>query len=201
MHAQARAISLQPDAPMFGGDGTDNVVSSADSEAEPPSLPPSSTSFATCNLAACNLAAALLDALPRPSPLPPGVKCNVETRTRMPAVEWSAFAEPHKPTRTDSELYHAWYAIAHQDYKEALAVLQESEAVMTTALTDVHISIHMHATLHNVARAMTTAVEERRDTALHIMCNREAPSSERLMKRMLFNYIRRTNGERPGLHT
>ena len=36
MHAQARAISLQPDAPMFHRDGgTDNVVSSAGSKAEP----------------------------------------------------------------------------------------------------------------------------------------------------------------------
>ena len=116
MHAQARAISLQPDAPMFGGDGTDNVVSSADSEAEPP------TTFAICNSAA-----AVIGALPLPSPLPPGANGNVETRTRMPAVEWSAFAEPHKPTRIDNELYHDWYAIAYQDYKQALAILQESE--------------------------------------------------------------------------
>ena len=184
--------SRTPRGLAFGGDGTDNVVSSADSEAEPPSLPPSSTTFA-----ACNLAAALLGALPLPSPLPPGVNGNVETRTRMPAVEWSAFAEPHKPTRIDNELYHAWYAIAHQDYKEALALLQESEAVMTT----VHTSTHMHANLQNVALAMATAVEDRRDTALHIMCNREAASSEELMRTVVFNYARRNLDTLGGIST
>jgi hypothetical protein len=134
---------------MVGMDVTDNVVSSADGEAEP-------------------------------------------TRTRMHAEEWSDFAEPHKPIEIDTELYHAWYAIARQDYNETLMILEECtrQAANARLSTDVHL--HLQELIQSTVPALTQSAEGLRVMGLQVMLHRREPSSLEVMNRVLMKYVWKT---------
>ncbi len=147
MHAQARANSFQPGAPMFGRDGTDNEVSSADSEAE------------------------------------------------STTEEWSVFAEPHKPTPIDTELYHAWYAIACQDYNETLMSLQDCTRQAAISRLSTDVPLHLQDMVQRMVPVLTEFAEGLRVTALHVMLHRREPDTaniQEIMMKVLMKYVWKT---------
>jgi hypothetical protein len=131
---------------MFGMDFTDNVVSSADSKAEP-------------------------------------------TRTRMHAEEWSAFTEPHKPTEIDMELYHAWSAIARQDYNGTLMCLQECTRQAPTSRLSTDVPFHLQELIQSTVTALTQSAEGLKVMALQVILHRREPWSLEVMNKVLMKYV------------
>jgi hypothetical protein len=109
----------------------------------------------------------------------------------MLAEEWSAFAEIHKPTPMDTNLYSVWYAIARQDYNETMMSLQECTREAAISRTSADVPFHLQGLMQGLPGALTFATEDRRATALHIMLNHRDPdkaSIQELMMRVLVKY-------------
>jgi hypothetical protein len=98
--------------------------------------------------------------------------------------EWSAFAKFRQPVGRDSELYHAWYALACQDYNEAWAHLQTSQAS-----TRKEMSPSDKSTIQMAVSMMTDLVKKKRAAAVYIMSSRESASTEKFMQETLCKYV------------
>jgi hypothetical protein len=106
-----------------------------------------------------------------------------------PVVEWSAFADSWKPSSRDSELYREWYAMAWEDYNEALDILRKSAAVDIDMTRDRDSARIWKGLMQSTADLMTISVKDMRAKALDIMRSRHTPETKEIMRGKLLQHV------------
>jgi hypothetical protein len=106
-----------------------------------------------------------------------------------PVVEGSAFADSWKPSSLDSELYREWYAMAWEDYNEALELLQQSAAVEMQVTRDRDNDDLWNGLMQSTVDLMTIQVKDMRAKALDIMRSRHTPETKEIMRGKLLQRV------------